>query len=122
MNRQIARLVPEALKVEGLLKDNRNLANQMASLLKIGSSPEKLKILKDLPRLIPDNTWLIHLRFNKQYLEMDGISKSASDLIPLLDKSGWLDKTAFASPILTDADKLEHFKIKGESKNLASGS
>ena len=122
LNRQIARLAPEAQKVEGLLKESRALANQMASLRKIGNSPDKLKILNDLTRLIPDNTWLFNLRISKQYLEMDGMSKSASDLIPLLDKSGWLNKTEFASPIVTDANKLEHFKIKGESKSLEPGS
>ena len=122
LNRQIARLTPEAQQVEGLLKESRNLANQMASLRKIGNSPDKLKILNDLTRLIPDDTWLFNLRINKQHLEMDGMSNSASDLVPLLDKSGWLDKAAFASPIVTDANKLEHFKIKGETKGLEPGS
>ncbi len=122
LNRQIARITPEAQQVEGLMKETRNLANQMASLRKIGNSPDKLKILNDLTRLIPDNTWLFNLKLNKQQLEMDGMSKSASDLIPLLDKSGWLDKAAFASPIVTDANKLEHFKIKGETKGLEPGS
>jgi hypothetical protein len=53
---------------------------------------------------------------------MGGLSKSAADLIPLLEKSGWLTKTEFASPIVTDANKLEHFKIKAEIKDLELGS
>lgn len=121
VNRQIAKLSPEAKKVESLLQESRGLASQMANLRKIGNSPDKLKILMDLTRLIPDNTWLIDLRLSKQYLDMDGMSHSASDLIPLLDKSGWLKKTEFASPIVTDANKLEHFRIKGESKGLETG-
>jgi len=121
VNRQIAKLSPEAKAVERLLQESRHLASQMENLQKIGNSPDKLKILMDLTRLIPDNTYLINLRLSKQYLEMDGMSISASDLIPLLDKSGWLKKTEFASPIVTDANKLEHFKIKGESKGLEPG-
>jgi Tfp pilus assembly protein PilN len=121
VNRQIAKLSPEAKKVESLLQESRGLASQMENLRKIGNSPDKLKILMDLTRLIPDNTWLINLKLNKQYLDMDGMSHSASDLIPLLDKSGWLKKTEFASPIVTDANKLEHFKIKGEIKGLEPG-
>jgi hypothetical protein len=121
VNRQIAKLSPEAKKVEGLLVESRGLAIQMENLRKIGNSPDKLKILLDLTRLVPDNTWLINLRLSKQFLDMDGMSRSASDLIPLLDKSGWLKKTEFASPIVTDANKLEHFRIKGESKGLETG-
>lgn len=121
VNRQIAKLSPEAKIVESLLQESRGLASQMENLQKIGNSPDKLKIFMDLTRLIPDNTWLISLRLSKQYLDMDGMSHSASDLIPLLDKSGWLKKTEFASPIVTDANKLEHFKIKGESKGLEPG-
>jgi general secretion pathway protein L len=121
VNRQIAKLSPEAKKVESLLQESRGLASQMENLRKIGNSPDKLKILLDLTRLVPDNTWIINLSLSKQYLDMDGMSHSASDLIPLLDKSGWLKKAEFASPIVTDANKLEHFRIKGESKGLSTG-
>lgn len=122
VNRQIAALAPEARQVERQLEESRALARQIDSLRMIGQSPDKLKILKDLTQLIPENTWLFNLRLSKQNLDISGMSKSASDLIPLLEKSGWLQKTEFASPIVTDASKLEHFKIKAEIKGLESGS
>jgi Tfp pilus assembly protein PilN len=118
INRQITKLSPEAKEVESLLQESRALAKQMESLGKIGQSPDKLIILKDLTQLIPDNTWLFNLRLNKQYVNLSGMSSSASDLIPLVDKSGLFKKTEFASPIVTDANKLEHFKIKAELKGL----
>lgn len=121
VNRQIAALTREAKGVEVLLQESQALAQQMESLRKIGQSPDKLVVLKDLTNLIPDNTWLLNLRLSKQNLTLDGISRSASDLIPLLDKAGLLHKTEFASPIVTDANKLEHFKIKAEFKALAPG-
>jgi Tfp pilus assembly protein PilN len=121
LNRQIAQLTPEATQVKNLLQESQALAGQMESLRKIGQSPDKLKILKDLTQLIPDNTWLSNLRLSKQQLDMSGMSQSASDLIPRLDKSGWLKKTEFASPIVTDANKIEHFKITGEFKGLETG-
>lgn len=114
VNRQIAGLSQEAKQVEGLLKESRALAKQMESLHKIAESPDKLVILKGLTQLIPSNTWLFNLRLSKQYVNLSGMSSAASDLIPLLDKSGFLKKTEFASPIVTDANKLEHFKIKAE--------
>jgi hypothetical protein len=54
------------------------------------------------------------LQLSKQFVNLGGTSTAASDLIPLLDKSGLLKKTEFASPTVTDANKLEHFKIKAE--------
>ena len=65
INRQIAKLSPEAQKVEHLLQESRGLASQMENLRKIGNSPDKLKILLDLTRLVPDNTWLINLRLKQ---------------------------------------------------------
>ena len=122
VNRQIAALAPEAKQVERQLDESRSLAKQMGNLRKVGQSPDKLRILKDLTTLIPDNTWLFNLHLSKQTLDISGMSRSASDLIPLLEKSGWLQKTEFASPIVTDANKLEHFKIKAEIKGLEPGS
>jgi Tfp pilus assembly protein PilN len=120
VNRQIARLSPEAKRMESLLQESRALALQMESLRKIGHSPDKLVILKNLTQLIPDNTWLINMRLDKKNVNLSGMSRSASELIPLLDKSGLLNKTEFASPIVTDANKLEHFKITAEFKGLES--
>lgn len=122
VNRQIAALTPEAKQVEGQLQESRNLAKQIESLRTVGQSPDKLRILKELTTIIPDNTWLFNLHLSKQTLDISGMSRSASDLIPLLEKSGWLQKTEFASPIVTDANKLEHFKIKAEIKGLEPGS
>jgi Tfp pilus assembly protein PilN len=114
VNRQIAGLSQEVKSVERLLEESRALAQQMENLRKIAHSPDKLTILKELTQLIPSNTWLVNLRLSKQYVDLSGMSTAASDLIPLLDKSGLLKKTEFASPIVTDANKLEHFKIKAE--------
>lgn len=114
VNRQIAALSQEAKQVEALLKESQALARQMESLHKIAQSPDKLAVLKELTQLIPSNTWLFNLRLSKQHVNLSGVSSAASDLIPLLDKSGLLKKTEFASPIVTDANKLEHFKIKAE--------
>lgn len=116
VNSQLAKLEPEARRVEVQLEESRGLAKQMENFRKMGSTPDKLRILKALTELIPDNTWLFNLHLSRQHLDISGMSKSASDLIPLLEKSGWLTKTEFASPIVTDATKQEHFKIKADFK------
>ena len=119
VNREIARLTPETNEVEKLLTESRNLAKQMEGMRQVGQGMDSLQILKKLTQLIPDNTSLFNLRLSKENLEIGGMSQSASELIPLLEKSGWLTKTEFASPIVTDASKLDHFKITAKVKGLA---
>ncbi|MFZ5453093.1 MAG: PilN domain-containing protein [Thermodesulfobacteriota bacterium] len=121
VDRELAQITPEVRQVEKQLHQVRSLAKQMKNLRRLEKSPDKLNVLKDLTQLIPKHTWLFNLRISQQYLEMGGMSRSAADLIPLLEKSGWLTKTEFASPIVTDANKLEHFKIKAEIKGLELG-
>ncbi|MHB8070019.1 MAG: PilN domain-containing protein [Desulfobaccales bacterium] len=122
VDQQLAQITPEVRQVEKQLEESRALAKQLNNLRHLERSPNRLNVLKDLTQLIPAHTWLFNLRINRQNLEMGGLSKSAADLIPLLEKSGWLTKTEFASPIVTDANKLEHFKIKAEIKDLEVGS
>jgi general secretion pathway protein L len=119
VDRELARITPEVRTVEKQLEEARSLAKQMQNLRRLEQTPNKLNVLKDLTQIIPDHTWLFNLRISQQNLEMGGMSKSAADLIPLLEKSGWLTKTEFASPIVTDANKFEHFKIKAEIKGPA---
>jgi Tfp pilus assembly protein PilN len=118
VDQELAQVTPEVRRVEKQLEEARNLAKQMQNLRRLEQSPHRLNVLKGLTLLIPDHTWLFNLRISQQKLEMGGMSRSAADLIPLLEKSGWLTKTEFASPIVTDANKIEHFKIKAEIKGL----
>lgn len=122
VNRALEQLAPEARQVEAQLEESRALAKQLQSFRRMEQTPDKLRILKELTQIVPDNTWLFNLRLSGQTLEISGMSRSASDLIPLLEKSGWLTKTEFGSPIVTDASKLEHFKIKAEIKGLEPAS
>jgi Tfp pilus assembly protein PilN len=119
VNRQLAQLTPEVQKIERQLKESQSVEKQTASFQQLEQSPHTLEILKQLTEMIPKHTWLTQLRISGQTLEMSGMSKAASDLIPILEKSGWLTKSEFVSPILTDANKLEHFRIKAEIKGLA---
>jgi Tfp pilus assembly protein PilN len=83
-----------------------------------GKSPVvgKLEILKLLTSAIPDHTWVYSLRLNSKELEISGITKSATDLIQLLDKSGLFSKTQFSSSILNDASGNEKFTIQAKIK------
>jgi Tfp pilus assembly protein PilN len=83
-----------------------------------GPAVSKLQILALLTRSVPDHTWLYSLRLNDRHLEISGMSKSAADLIQLLEKSGLFSKTQFSSPIVNDASGNENFTIQAELKEL----
>jgi Tfp pilus assembly protein PilN len=83
-----------------------------------GPAANKLQILSVLTQTIPDHTWIYSLRLNAKQLEISGMSKSAADLIQLLDKSGLFSKTQFSSPIVNDASGNENFTIQAELKEL----
>jgi Tfp pilus assembly protein PilN len=83
-----------------------------------GPAASKLQILALVTRTIPDHTWLYSLRLNPKSLEISGMSRSAADLIQLLDKSGLFSKTQFSSPIVSDASGNENFTIQAEFKEL----
>ena len=122
-NRLLARLGPETRQVARQLSESQEMAKTLESLeQRLEQYPRKLNLLKELTNLIPENTWLFYLKCNERQLEMGGVSRSAADLIPLMEQSGWFTKTEFASPIVTDANGREHFKIKAEIKVLGMGS
>lgn len=122
VERQLANIAPEAEKVEQEWKRVRELAQKLNEFQKQQQQyPNKLTILQSLTKILPKHTWLYELSVNQRNLEISGESQSAAELIPLLEQSGWLVHTEFASPIITNAQKNETFKIKSEVKSLESG-
>ncbi len=123
LDQQLAQLAPEVTEVEKQLTESRTLAGQLKEIRgRVEQAPSKLVLLRELSRLIPEHTWLFNLRVDQRQVEMSGVSRSATGLIPILEKSGWFTKTEFASPINTDASGNEHFKIKAEVKRPGSRS
>lgn len=78
------------------------------------SQPSKLEILKELTNILPADAWLTNLTFGESRLVIDGFASSASDLIPLLDRSPLFQNVEFDSPITKGMESSERFKIKLE--------
>jgi general secretion pathway protein L len=121
VERQLANVAPETEKIEQQWKNVRELTQKLKEFQKQQQYPNKLVIIKGLTEILPTHTWLYQLRLSQKNLEISGESQSAAELIPLLEQSGWLIHTEFASPIITNAQKTETFKIKSEVKSLESG-
>jgi Tfp pilus assembly protein PilN len=108
------------------LQKQKEELKRMASLKKIETGEiSKIEILKELAQLLPGTVWIWNLKYGNREVEINGFAESASDLIPLLDKSLLFERVEFVSPTTRERvgrgprsvqalpDKeMERFKIK----------
>jgi Tfp pilus assembly protein PilN len=121
---------PEVEKVEKLQKEKEIMAKEVFELDKIKSGEiPKIEMLKELTQLLPSTVWIWNLKYNGKEIEISGFADSASDLIPLIDKSPLFEKVEFLAPVTKekqmgpDGEKeKERFKIKAriESRRVRS--
>lgn len=75
-------------------------------------SPALLSVLDELSRLLNDDTWLTHLNFADNHLQIQGQSPAASTLIGLLEDSTYFNNVSFVSPLTQDKNTgRERFQI-----------
>ncbi|MDD2761838.1 MAG: PilN domain-containing protein [Methylomonas sp.] len=65
-------------------------------------SPALLAILNELSHLLNDETWLTHLQFSAQHMQIQGQSPTASALIGMLEASDYFVNVSFVSPLTQD--------------------
>ncbi|HUL31105.1 MAG TPA: PilN domain-containing protein, partial [Thermodesulfobacteriota bacterium] len=103
-------------------KQREGYRKEMAELDQIRSGEiSMVTVLEELTRLLPDTTWIWNLKYNGKEIELSGFADSASDLIPILDRSPFFEKVEFMAPVTkemqirTDGNKeKERFKIKAK--------
>ncbi len=80
-----------------------------------GNDMSKLRILEDLTRLIPDDSWLNELNYkaDEKKIRISGFAVSAAKLIPILEESPLFDAVKFSTVITTDKrSEKERFRIE----------
>lgn len=65
--------------------------------------PSALDILAELTRLAPDDTFLTSAQFTGNQVQLSGVSRSASGLVGLFEKSELFHQAEFRSPVTPDA-------------------
>jgi len=77
-----------------------------------------LRILDEVTRVLPDNTWLIQFDFSAPEIQLQGQSASAADLIQLLESSPLFKDARFRSPVVqiprTDLERF-HLSVQLDS-------
>jgi general secretion pathway protein L len=130
INAEIKKKRPEVEAVEKLQQKKEELRKEISELEKIKTGEvSKVEILKELAQLLPSTVWIWNLKNTGREIEISGYADSASDLIPLLDKSPLFEKVEFLAPVTKErerrigADKeKERFKIKMRLEGRRIGS
>jgi general secretion pathway protein L len=77
--------------------------------------PPFAELLTEITLVIPDDTWIIQLRWRGDRLTLAGYSASPSSLIALLEQSELLSEVQFNSPVTVDQRiGLERFNLSAK--------
>ncbi len=111
---------PEMEAVEKLQKQRSALTAEITEFDKITrGAVREVEILKELAQVLPPTVWIWQYRISGKEIEISGFADSASELIPLLDKSPLFEKVEFQAPVTKERERRlgvdkerERFKIK----------
>ena len=112
VNAEIRRLDPEAKAVETLAAERDRTRRLLAGLESARrASLPALPALRDLTETLPATAWLQILNMDQEGVELIGQADAASQLIPVLEGSRWLERVEFTSPV-TQLQGREQFRIR----------
>ncbi len=113
LDRQIRGLESQAVQVR---QQDQQLAALGARATLLQGARErtwqKLRLLEELSKLLPDNTWLQEVRLEEGTAELYGYSDRAADLVQLLENSPYFSQVEFAAPIIRGAQNKEVFRMR----------
>lgn len=72
------------------------------------------RTLDELSRIVPNTAYVSNLRLRENNLEIQGVAESASNLIPLLERSPVFENVATNAPSSRAANGRETFSIKAD--------
>ena len=129
VNAEVKKRRPAVEAVEKLQKQKDEFAKEIADLGRIRSEISKIELLKELTQLIPPSVWVWNFKYNGKEIEISGFADSASDLIPLMDKSPLFEKVEFITPVTkervmisNETKEKERFKLKARIEVRKAGS
>ncbi|MFW5444080.1 MAG: PilN domain-containing protein [Methylococcaceae bacterium] len=108
-----ARIVQEQqLEVDEIIEKTSRLLESK------NSKPRLTGLINTLSQLMPTDTWLTHLKYDKNNLQIQGQSASASALIGVMEASPLFANARFVSPLTQDKKTgFERFQISVEVKS-----
>jgi len=117
--RYLERLSTEIRRLDSDTKAVDRLATELARKRSVLHALQSVKtariqplpVLRELTETLPASVWLQALSMGTDGVELTGQADSASQLIPLLEASEWLERVEFTSPV-TKTQSKEQFRIR----------
>lgn len=120
LHRELQRVAVPAGRIRAQAQQTGTLASRAAVLEDVRAADwQKLRVLQELTRLLPKDTWLQQLQITQDSVEIHGFSNRAADLVPPLENSPYFAQVEFTSPITRDNQNREIFRIRMRLKTAA---
>jgi Tfp pilus assembly protein PilN len=113
LERALRRLEVSAQQLRQQNQESSSLQTRAAVLDNLRAANwQKLYLLQQLTKLLPDDTWLLELRISEDTVEINGYSKHTAELVPPLENSPYFTQVEFTAPITRDNQGREVFRIR----------
>lgn len=115
---QLKQLEKDSRLVKSQQLEIDEIIDKTARLIKVkNNTPSLAGLINTLSQLMPNDTWLTHLKYNDDRLQIQGQSPSASALIGVLEASPLFINARFVSPLTQDKRTgFERFQISVDVK------
>lgn len=113
LEKELEALQPKINEVKKLQKEYENMLSHVGYLVeKKERYPSIIKLLDAITQATPDHTFVKRLTLEEGSLTLQGLSQSASELIPILDEIGLFKDIRFTAPVTQSGDNnLERYSI-----------
>ena len=108
---ELARVEPQVKEVKALQNEIEDLRHQIQTLS--GEGKRVTVLLAELSDVVPTDAYLSAVNLRAGRLTLDGMARSASDLIAALEKSKHFKNVSFTSPTTRSGDK-DRFSLVAE--------
>lgn len=113
LDAQTARLEARATEAQQWRRQGSDLEERAALLEGVRQRTwEKLRLLQEVTRVLPDDTWLREVELSEETVELSGFSNRAAELAKLLEDSPYFAQVDFTAPITRSNDGKEIFRIR----------
>lgn len=120
LSRELDTAQGRAVFVEYLQRKAQTALAESAFLIRQKQAPMLTGMLADLSRILPDDTSISDLTMDGDKLRLAGTSRSAADLIALLDRSGMFANAQFTAPLTQESRTgSERFDLSVEVRRRA---
>ncbi len=106
-------------KVKTLQSEYTKMQDQVGYLVDIKKdNPSIIEMLNLLTQVMPDHTHVQRLSIEDGLIAIQGLSASASELIPVIDQTGIFNDIRFAAPVTqSGGEDLERYSITAQIKS-----